>query len=46
MHDIGKNTNYNYDTCRKILKQCNAWWYHNLDLMFEWDQKHWYNIHI
>lgn len=43
MHDISNNTNYDYDTCKKILKQCNTWWYYNLDLMFEWDQKHFLN---
>ena len=41
MHDISNNTNY--DICKKILNMCNSWWYHNLDLMFEWDQKHFLN---
>jgi hypothetical protein len=41
MHDIANDNNYDYNTCRKLLNICNAWWYHNLDLMFDWDQKHW-----
>lgn len=41
MHDIGKDNKYDYNICKKLLKECNAWWYFNLDLMFDWDQKHW-----